>query len=353
MADLLFLVHGMGVHGEDWAESTIQQLRALPDEYGYARLQEAGGIESRARIVPITYDAAFDRLRADWGTSAQALRETAQEHGIGIPNVLGWLERASEIERNFFWTHVVDVLLYRFFAIVTAEVRTRVRHALVQEIEPAMAGGEIPRVSVLAHSLGTAVTHDALALLGSQPLDGNEAFMTGRFKLASLFMVSNVSRVLETSPAVFRSVVHPDTAGSGDAYLQSYYDIRHRLDPIAAVRAFAPVGWGDGFVAVDDCQHVLDFNVHDLGHYLDDPRVHIRLFRAVAGRRAVSPEEQEAALAAYDAKQSPPCAAELSAFRTTVQRLISVASVGADPETLVIAGSQFLAAAREARDACR
>src|SRR2546423_4284951 len=190
MVNLLFIAHGMGVHGSGWADSVLDTLRRLPDDYGYRWLQGNGGIEGpdddpRLEIVPLSYDSVFDRLDQQWGKDAKALRESAQENGIAIPNVLGWLERSSEMEHNFFWTHVADVLMYRFFSIVTAEARTRMREALVAKIEPAMQDGEVPEISVLAHSLGTSVMHDALALLGSQPIDGNRAFIAGNLLLSN------------------------------------------------------------------------------------------------------------------------------------------------------------------------
>jgi hypothetical protein len=105
-------------------------------------------------------------------------------------------------------------------------------------------------------------------------------------------------------------------------------------------------------MAFEKSERVLEFNVHDLEHYLEDPRVHVPIFRALDGRKAVSNAEQAAAIARYDAKPEPSCLEELHRFETAVERLIAVASTGADPESLIIAATQFLAAAQEARDAC-
>jgi hypothetical protein len=97
---------------------------------------------------------------------------------------------------------------------------------------------------------------------------------------------------------------------------------------------------------------VLDFNVHGLGHYLADPRVHVPILRGLIGQYAVTDDEYDEAVAEYDAQEEPDCAGPLLGFKTTAQRLITLAQSGADPETLIIAGTQFLAAASEARDAC-
>ncbi|HEU4628722.1 MAG TPA: hypothetical protein VFS08_03225 [Gemmatimonadaceae bacterium] len=357
MPSILFVVHGMGRHPVDWAGQAVARLAGAAEAYGYSWLTEHGGLDRHVAVVPVRYDDIFDRYLGQWGSSAEALGARARELGVDLAGILGWLERADETERNVFWTHLVDVVLYRFFSIVTAEVRLRVREAIATTLEAAGRDGQLIGASVLAHSLGTAVAHDALALLGGQPIPTphgpSEAWMAGSFTFANLFMCANVSRVLETEPKVYRSVVHPPTAGPGPSYVDAYYDFRHRFDPFPVVRPFAPVGWGARYVRVESGEQVLDFNVHTLEHYLEDPRVHVPILRALVGRWAVTDAEWEAARRTYDAKPQPPCARELLSFKATAARIIALAGTGADPTALVIAGAQFLAAAREAADACR
>lgn len=357
MPSILFVLHGMGRHTPGWADRAVAQLVGVADAYGYAWFAEHGALDQHVTIVPLQYDDVFDRYLQQWGTSAEALGARAREFGVDLAGILGWLAQADETEKNFFWTHLVDVVLYRFFAIVRAEVRLRVRAAIATTLEAAGRDGQLVAASVLGHSLGTAVAHDALALLGAQPIPTphgpSEAWMAGNFIVANLFMCANVSRVLETEPKVYQSVVHPPTGGPGPSYIDVYYDFRHRLDPFPMVRPFAPVGWGARYVKVENCEQVLQFNVHSLEHYLEDPRVHVPILRAVVGRWAVTDAEWAAARQTYDAKPQPPCASELLAFKAIATRIIALASAGADPTTLVIAGTQFLAAAREAADACR
>jgi hypothetical protein len=248
------------------------------------------------------------------------------------------------------------VLLYRFFSIVAAEVRLRLRLSIAEKLTEAKEGGQLDEASVLAHSLGTSVTHDSLALLGAHPIetdDGpNESWMVANHRFSNVFMCANVSRVLETEPKVYQSVLHPTTGGQGESYVEAYYNFRHRLDPFPMVKPFGPVGWGENYLAVENCEKVLDFNVHGLSHYLSDPRVHVPVLCGLIGQYAVTDDEYDAAVAEYDALEEPECIGALTAFRTNAQRLIALAQSGADAETLVIAGTQFLAAASEARDAC-
>ena len=356
MAHHLFVMHGMGRHVPNWPDDTIALLQGLPDRYGYSWFDANGPMEDHVTIVPLSYDDVFDRYLQEWGHSAEALRTKGDEFGIDIGDITGWLERADETENNFFWTHVVDVVLYRFFSIVTAEVRLRVRMQVAEALEKTLQGGAITPASVLAHSLGTSVAHDSLALLGSTPINTpagpNHSFMVGNHRFANVFMCANVGRVLETQPKVYQSIIRPPGQGA-ESYVDVYYDFRHRLDPFPMVRSFAPVGWNPKrFVAVDDCMKVLDFNVHALDHYLEDPRVHVPLLRATVGHWCITKAEAKAATSTYDAISEPNCLEELLRFKSTAKKIIELAQAGGDPRALVVAGAQFLAAAREAYDAC-
>ncbi|MEO6526261.1 MAG: hypothetical protein ABIP93_06525 [Gemmatimonadaceae bacterium] len=360
---ILFLLHGMGRFEKEWAKETIAQLNELPDTYDYSWIttDPADGTTKRTfadlvDCIPIQYDHVFDRYLKQWGASTEALSAKAKEFGVDLSRVLGWLEHADEVEKNFFWTHVVDVLLYRFFSIVTAEVRVRVRDAIAEKLEEASRDGQIVSASVLAYSLGTAVAHDALALLGTQPIPTpagpNNAWLADNFTFDSIFMCANVGRVLETVPRVYQSVVRPATSVDQPSYFNSYYNFRHALDPFPAVRPFGPLGWGSRYIEGESGTKVMQFDVHSFTHYLADPRVHALVYRGLFGSAAVSAPQFKKAKTQYDALPEPKCIAELTHFKSAAQRIIALAQTGADPNALVIGGVQFLAAAEEARVAC-
>src|SRR6185295_15808904 len=133
--------------------------------------------------VPISYDGVFTQYLEKWAESSAELEAFATLHGVALPQFFKWLSLASKTEKNFFWSHVVDVLLYRLFQIVTAEVRLRIRLDIAKELTAQMDGGNVVDASVLAHSLGASVAHDSLALLATQPIKTkkgeNHAFMLG------------------------------------------------------------------------------------------------------------------------------------------------------------------------------
>lgn len=353
MPKLLYLVHGMGVHGKGWHSDVIDRLTTLPATFGYQWFADHEGLGASVRLVPVSYDEAFADLLGQWDRSSEALSDFTQKHGIAVPDLLGWLHDVNEEEGKFFWSHLVDVLLYRFVPTVTARVRTAVKEQIATAmLEASGDDNEIVQTSVLAHSLGTSVAHDALALLATQPTEqGNRRLMIENHHFEHLFMLSNVSRVLETSPEVYESAVRPPGAG-GASYLNWYYNFQHRFDPFPAVKPFAPVGWGRRYRAVLDGEERIDFHAHDFLDYLDDPQVHIPIYRALFGNDAVTSAEAEQALTSYAMRPLPPCAGELDSLRMRVEQIIALASVSGTPTSLIIAGAQFLAAAREAADAC-
>jgi len=356
MPRLLFILHGMGVHDANWAEPTVRHIARIPAEYGYSFFEQSGPLETHVTLAPISYDVAFTDLLTQWAESADELEAFADTHGADIGRCLSFLRNASPTENRFFWTSVVDVLMYRFFSIVSARVKLIVREEIVRRFNQEAAAGAIVDVSVLAHSLGTAVAHDSLSVLATQPImtpaGPNRAFMTGNFQFKRIFQVANVSRVLQTDPGVLASPIHPFTFNPSTSYTRGYLNFRHRFDVFPAVQPFTPhADWKAGYMEPGGVRRILGFNVHDLDLYLDDPRVHIPLLRQLIGPEVVSPDEEVAALAQYDAKAEPQCIAELEAFKDRVDSLIHECTSG-DLEDLIIGVTRALASAKEAKDAC-
>ena len=352
MARVLFLVHGMGVHGADWASEVRTTLGEVASRYDKYDTPEA--FFAKVEIVPVTYDSVFAEQLARWQDAADDLKAFTEAERVNLGTgtaFFNWLATATEQENNFFWSHMVDVLLYRYVQDVTKQVRLHVMREIAGALEERMRGGQIVRATVLAHSLGTAVAHDALHGLGSIELDGSRAFMAENFAFQSLVTLANVSRVLQTAPGPYESAVFPRTRERPGGYVRRYFDFRHAADPIPAVRPFAPVGWARGLSAVLGLDFFRAFNVHGFSHHLDSPRVHIPLLNALVAR-SIPADEAEAAISAYPRVAGIGCAAELASFVDRAKGLVALVRGTDDPMRLVIAGAQFLAAAKAARDAC-
>jgi hypothetical protein len=149
MTRVLMVVHGMGVHGQNWEQGVRDTLATAAADYGLTN--ELAGIE----ITPISYDDQFKKWLARWGNDSQALTKYIKQNSIGVPaNIVSWLENVDKTEDKFLWSHVVDVLLYRFFSVVSTSVRVQVALQIARRWRDALKQNAGAEVSILAHSLG-------------------------------------------------------------------------------------------------------------------------------------------------------------------------------------------------------
>lgn len=301
MPDKLFLVHGMGNHQDDWAEPVVELLR---DIYSRYRVSKLVSFDERFKVVPIRYDSIFRDTVQRWQQDASAVGQLADGVGADEVNTLvGWL-RNAQVDENFAWTHAADVLLYRLFFDVRQAVKVRVARQIAEEIVDLRTNESW---SVIAHSLGTAVAHDALDMLWRGQAPGvPPAFSPAQGKAQMVMMVSNVSRLLQTVPKAYESLVKPGAANQPDRGCFQFLNVRHRFDPFTFPRRFDPQAWPDsqtvaaGRYANLEVEHFHQANVHDLVHYLKHPAVHIPMLRKATFERAVLKEEETAALDAFD-----------------------------------------------------
>src|SRR5687768_12638621 len=206
MIRVVMLVHGMGCHDPKWCDDAKESLRTaaasynLPDEFS----DEIAN--NKIALIPIVYDDRFQSWVNRWGNDSRAFAAYIKTNGIGVPaNLVSWLENADKTENNFLWTHVVDVILYRFFSLVTTDVRVHVMQQVARVWKDALSADPNAEVTIVAHSLGTSVVHDSLGLLATDPPPGADGFLAGDVQLANIFMVANVSRILETNPKAYDS----------------------------------------------------------------------------------------------------------------------------------------------------
>ncbi len=299
MTRILFMIHGMGKHSPGWSQRFVDQLRELSD--GFQAFKDDPALFDSVQVEEISYDGEIDRWLEKFAQDANGLRTFIRKKqiplaGSSLEGLLGWLGGAATKERDFFWESAIDVLLWRFSrALVATDVTARVLRQLFRPLKKALEDGGEAQCSVLAHSLGTSVLHDALARMAAEGIDGEVGFKQQVFD--NLFMVANVSRALETDYPVEQSLVRPKTAAAfGDC--QNYHNFRHVLDPFPAVKPFrAPAQWVR-FHAVEDLDHVQQLNVHALDHYLLHPQVHVPILRDGFGA-LITQDEEELALAKF------------------------------------------------------
>jgi hypothetical protein len=335
----------MGEAGPAWADAAIATLKQGAKTCGVA-----DRLEQEVRFHAISYGEVFDELLADWDRTAEGLETKAQAAGSALGDVIQFLRGTGDPVRSFFWSHAIDVALYRFFPQVSRQVRARVLEQLVTVLEEAMRGGRI-NASVLAHGLGTAVAHDALAQLGSRPLGGSHAFMVGNFRFDTLFMLCNVSCALQTDFDPYKSVVHPMSVDPTTAYTGLYFNFKHKFDPLPMLRAFSPPDWGRFYRPVEGLEHVLDFDIHSLGHYLRNPRVYVPILNRLLDD-AVDEATTQAALEAFAKEKGPPCIVTMKVYAGRLKDLGGLLETKLDPQALVRSSAELFAMAAEVKNEC-
>lgn len=331
---LLFLIHGIGVHETDWAEAVdgpVKTLQKVSRQYPYFQSKP---LEERVEFAPIHYDQIFQEI------ASRCQQEVAQIDQLDptgtFSRSLSWMASAGEKEKNFLWSHVADLAMYRFCPLYRQRVRSHVIAEIAGRIEQAFEADGSATASVLAHSMGTAVAHDSLHLLGTvrwgeraNPLN------PAHWRFNHLFMVANTSRLLQTEDRemkkVYESIVRPGPVEDPDSYCATYWNFRHEADPVPFPRMFDPAGWKN-YTSIP-VRHYYEPNVHNLSHYLLNPRVHIPILRRLTSPKGVTPEEE---IAAINPDRFPQFGGELAFIQKAKRMAVELeelkTSLGDDPE---------------------
>lgn len=328
--NVIFLVHGIGVHPEGWSKADDGPIRALSDaaEY-YPGFSEQEPLSAAVEFVEIRYDDIFDDIRTRWAELANNL------NGAGLPmatppildSITGALAQADG--DSVIATHVLDVGMYVGFRLVQRLVQLRVASEMMKTIADHAGEDEGSRhYSVIAHSLGTTVAHDAIQRmatagwlsdaekLGDALADGNfstddlqravkrygkNPFSPGNFKFDCLFQVANTSRLLSQTKPAYESSVRPRfSSGPRHNAVRRFFNVDHVLDPIGKFRKHrAKEAWpraASKATAIDlfDIDHIHDINVHGFAHYLSHPALHSQILMAAAPTRFKFPDFQAA-----------------------------------------------------------
>jgi hypothetical protein len=269
----MFLVHGMGAFSHTradkpaarkWADEVVSAL-----ETAWSQLPSRQGtkLSQLVDFVPVSYDSIFYTLTDNWQKGLAQLKDAL---GAEIYEQVELLEPNPQ---SFFWDNIVDVLLYRYTFNVFRDVRVRVLDQIVSVMEERLrpGGNSQTQFSVMSHSLGTAVTNEALHYLSTRDIAGYDVIRTRPFY--RYFALANVSRVLWREPGSIYDVtgLRPAIAGKPGA-VREMMSFRHVADPFPAPLCFTPNWQAPGFREVK-VRHVRELNVHGWTHYLAHPAV--------------------------------------------------------------------------------
>ncbi|MBI3553097.1 MAG: hypothetical protein HY077_11330 [Elusimicrobia bacterium] len=325
--NVLFLIHGIGRNGPDWAEGPDGPIAALQTASQRYVFFKGKDLRDLVDFVPILYDDLLAQILNQWQDMAQGLQGVAGAAPEAIRMLLDLQTKYAD-DKNTIVAFGGDVPLYRGFRQFAQRVQLRVILRIAEEVAKryAAAAGDAPQFVVVAHSLGTTVAHDSLHLLGSvdwlseevvkgpcgaaQDADEYKAadaalslirkvpnpFAPGYLAFKAVFMLSNTSELLQSVCSPENSLVCPIKREDAAApYCQSFYNVDHALDPISKVVPFKmPGDWGkNGKNIVVD--HLYDPNVHAFVHYLQNPQVHIPLLMKLVDDFAPTTEEVTAA----------------------------------------------------------
>lgn len=305
MAQTVFLLHGMGVHEDTWANTYIEQLKTLWGSY--TTLADRFPIDQTVKFVGIRYDSIFEKHRKAWADAGKSVFDALAEIPGG-PNldVAKLVEVSDKLKGSAFsLTHLLDVALFWSHAGIRAEVLHEV-NAKITEYAP--KDNQQHQFSVVAHSLGTSVIQRALH---ARVLEGfKDNLLAPDIRVHCLMMVSNVSRILEGSGGgdVYSSYARPSPHPSRGV-CNYYYNVRNQWDPIWWPKAFDPAGswaWeGDPTQRrFEHLQftHLVSKNPHDLTDYLAHPLVHGTLFRRLTRASAIPASELDQRIAKHELK---------------------------------------------------
>jgi hypothetical protein len=361
MYQLLFLVHGMGAgarpaNDPTWWTGVLTNLRASARAHGHAAdFVTASPKAGQVLVVPLTYHELFDDIRTKWtkdggGEAAftTLLRGLLDDAGANSASVRvpSWAASAGD----FFWTHVLDVILYRYIADFTIPIRESVALQIATAWHQAdIDNGAKTTVHFLSHSLGTAVLHDAICLLGS-----DSGFGPGTHKIRTMVTCANVSAILENGFPPYSSIDRPTSASPAPGGMtEAYYSFRHELDPIAAVHAFRADqnGWPSSGYKDSIPIDVKDWNVHGYSHYLDNPTVHFRLFERMWTNEDWA-SRREPAIQKYRASAGTACPVAIAKARADLRAILADPWPPQNEIGLIELASRTMGVLSAARSAC-
>jgi hypothetical protein len=290
----IMLVHGMGKPTDEMFNQWQAALKRT-----YERYSEGELFEDRFDCFNIEYDSIFENLRSNWNEQIEGILNS-DVTGLALPTED---DLSAFTEDNFYTTHIQDVLLYRFIPQVGENVRAHIIEKINEVVQSVHSSSEI---SVIAHSLGTSVIHDAVNVMYHQPDAHGNKLSPLDFRFQTIAMIANVSRTLKSRWSPYGSLVRPGVGTSTNYVTNTFFSTSHKWDPLVSLRRYSPVdNWPDletalnNRVAVVEPSIITRPNIHDFLHYLENPQVNIPLFRMLRNKRFISKDEQNAAEKTY------------------------------------------------------
>lgn len=291
----VFLVHGVGKHeGTDWSDRWKKALLDQLQQYAPYGSMTHEEIEDRyLAIVPVGYDAIFEGgFRERWGDLAGALADNSIAMGSPAAKAIEWVaeHQSDDAIQKFFWEKALDALLWLAFPTARAAVMVRVAKQLADGVEQMRSKiDRLDSAHIIAHSLGTSVVHDTLIAMAFDDSVNQAVLDPDHFKWRSVSMLANTSRLLQPRRDLVDGATLDDFKAHGSrlrpghpqSITRSYYNYRHRADPITWPRMFDPSWPGGSYSNVETRRYDNLKSVHDFTNYVEAPFVHLSILQAI------------------------------------------------------------------------
>ncbi|OUR78180.1 hypothetical protein A9Q75_14050 [Colwellia psychrerythraea] len=278
---MVLVIHGMGTHKPGETKKIIAEgLNQAAKNFGLADFD----IKDKVEFFQFNYSDFLDEIRLkDAEKAGDIIKHISllQGRGLGEKTAGKLIELFADFdEEQMFYTHWMDVIYYGM--MFWGE---KIRVDLAKNINDRMIERGLGNrdLHIIAHSLGTAVLHDTLAKLFRKDTDITSAVPqldTDRFQIDSLWMVANVSRLLNILNDIAdpnHSIVNSDGGGCTDLL----FNVRNEFDPFTWIKKYQrPIENGGRHINVKTVREV---NTHDLKEYMAAPEVADAFFSNVLG----------------------------------------------------------------------
>lgn len=250
----------------------IHGIGVQPTQYSLPLYNILHGADPKTAEATRWFEIAYDHVNQ---TMAEKLRIPGEQTNSKVG------QRALTIGDDF----LLDLVTYLFTTDIYNWINTTVRRDLVDVVQRALADGIDPtqhRVILIAHSLGTVVSYEALHHILTDP---QTLGLTSGFKIQSFltmgsplaFIKKYQSRIpslndnffLYKKPIARPTRVHSFT-GASESNVLDWYNFRHKNDPVASLEPLTMATANNALsedTAVFSKLHT-GINPHDFGNYI-------------------------------------------------------------------------------------
>lgn len=316
MTHHVLCVHGIGKHDNDWvraADDGGQSFEDLFKEKWQKYADSLGDFDAEVKLHSIHYDDEIDKIFDSWAEQGNKLKQSLASSPLLLGEIdwfTGAIDRAAEAknEQNWQYTHLLDLLLFVGSPTLQDRLVTYVGRQIIERINARTSDDS---VSLIAHSMGTAMAHKTIQALyneGVEMPDGGTQTLKGDFSFETVCMVANTSYALSRDrKSHYDGIVRP-TRSVGDGCCSKWINVNHRLDPVGQFMPFnykANPKWLDPRVEARGWHRditpsaISSRAIHSINHYFRDPQLYMPFFELTFGAR-FSAKQRDSAIAEFE-----------------------------------------------------